>query len=444
MAGLPRTRYAKSGELAIAYNVMGDGPFDLVFVPGFVSHLELSLELPHLADVAYRLSSFARVITFDKRGTGLSDRTAALPTLAERMDDIRAVMDAAGSERAAIIGMSDGGPAAALFAATYPERVLSLVLWVANLAPPLAERGDAAQATMAFMDDYLADHWGDGTTLKFLVGTNAPDEPAVLDLFSRYERNAATPTAAQAILRRGYAVDARPIRGAISVPTLLVAHTSDPVTNINIVRDTAAAIPDARLVETDAPGHWSWDIAQQPDLDHIEQFLTGRPVQRRSDRKLVTVLYTDIVGSTERMVSVGDERWREVLDYHDALTRRELIRYRGREVNTTGDGFVAAFDGPARAVQCAQAIVDGATVFGLDLRAGLHTGECQTRGHDLSGITMHVGARVAALAGPREVFVSSTVRDFVDGADISFESRGSHELKGLPGEWELFSVGARA
>jgi class 3 adenylate cyclase len=444
MAGLPRTQYAKSGELAIAYNVMGEGPFDLVFVPGFVSHLELAHELPHFAEVAARLSSFARLITFDKRGTGLSDRTAALPTLAERMDDIRAVMDAAGSERASIIGMSDGGPAAAMFAATYPERVRSLVLWVACLAPPLAERGEAAQAAFAFMDDYLGEHWGDGTTLYFLVGTNAPNEPAVLDLFSRFERNAATPTAAKAIVRRGYAVDSRPIRGAIGVPTLLVAHASDPVTNIDLVRETAAGIPGARLIETDAPGHWSWDIVEQPDLDHIEEFLTGGTAPRRSNRKLVTVLYTDIVGSTERAVSLGDQRWRELLDHHDALTRREITRYRGREVNTTGDGFIAAFDGPARAVQCAQAIVDGATVLGLDLRAGLHTGECQVRGEDLAGVTMHVGARVAALAGTREVLVSSTVRDIVDGAEIEFASRGQHELKGLPGEWELFAVAARA
>jgi class 3 adenylate cyclase/alpha-beta hydrolase superfamily lysophospholipase len=440
MAAMPRTQYAKSGELAIAYNVTGDGPIDVVFVPGFVSHLELAFELPNLADVAARLGSFARVITFDKRGTGLSDRTAALPTLAERMDDIRAVMDAAGCERAAVIGMSDGAPAAAMFAATYPERVTSLVLWVGGLPPPVSDRGDAAQATFAFIDEYLGEHWGDGTTLQFLIGTNAPTEPAVLDLFSRFERNAATPTAAQAIVRRGWMVDCRPIRSAIGVPTLVVGHTNDPITNIAMLRESAAGIAGATMIETDAPGHWSWDIADQPDLDHIEEFLTGGTLPRPSNRKLVTVLYTDIVGSTERAVSMGDQRWRELLDHHDALTRRELTRYRGREVNTTGDGFVAAFDGPARAVECAQAIVHGATVLGLDLRAGIHTGECQTRGDDLAGVTMHVGARVVKLAGSREVIVSSTVRDIVDGADIAFEPRGQHELKGLPGAWELFAV----
>lgn len=445
MSSWPRTQYALSGDLAIAYNVMGDGPFDLVFVPGFVSHLELAMELPLLFNVAERLSSFARVITFDKRGTGLSDRTAALPTLSERMDDIRAVMDAAGSERAAVIGMSDGAPAAALFAATYPERVQSLVLWVGGLAPALADRGEAAQAAHAFIDQFIAEHWGDGTTMQFLVGTNAPNEPAVLDLFSRFERNAATPTAARAIVRRGWSVDARPIGPAIGVPTLLVAHTNDPITRIEVVRETAANIPGARLVETDAPGHWSWDIAEQPDLDHIEEFLTGMTQhQRPSNRKLVTVLFTDIVESTETAVSLGDDKWRAILDQHDALIRRELVRYQGREVNTTGDGFVAAFDGPARAVECARAILHGATVLGLDLRAGVHAGECQQRGDDLAGVTMHVGARVVSLAGRREVFVTSTVRDFVEGSGIEFEPRGYHELKGLPNKWELFSVAAGA
>jgi class 3 adenylate cyclase len=433
-----------SGELAIAYNVMGEGPLDLVFVPGFVSHLELAMELPHLYAVAERLSSFARVITFDKRGTGLSDRTGALPTLAERMDDIRAVMDAAGSERAAIIGMSDGAPAAALFTATYPERVEALVLWVGCLAEPLAERGDGAQAAFVFIDTFIRDHWGDGTTMQFLVGTNAPNEPAVLDLFSRFERNAATPNAARAIVQRGWAVDSRPIGPAISVPTLLVAHTNDPLTRMSAMRETVASIPGAQLVETDAPGHWSWDIAEQPDLDHIERFLTGKTHERKSNRKLVTVMFTDIVESTERAVSLGDVRWRALLDQHDALTRREITRYHGRVVNTTGDGFVAAFDGPARAVQCARAVLHGATVLGLDLRAGVHSGECQERGDDLAGITMHIGARVLGQAGPREVFVTSTVRDFVGGSDIEFEPRGYHDLKGLPEKWELFSVRAGA
>jgi len=242
------------------------------------------------------------------------------------------------------------------------------------------------------------------------------------------------------VLRRTYTVDARPVRGAIRVPTLLVAHTEDPITPIDVVRETAAEISGARLVETDAPGHWSWDIDERSDLDAIEEFLTGSAHIPVPDRALVTVLYTDIVGSTERALLLGDQRWRQLLDSHDALTRRELRRFRGREVNTTGDGFVAAFDGPARAVQCAQAIVAGATVLGLELRAGLHAGECETRGDDLAGITMHVGARVTALAGPGEVLVSEMVRDLVEGSGIEFEPRGDHELKGLPNMWELFAV----
>jgi class 3 adenylate cyclase len=440
VGGMPRTLYAKSGDLSIAYQVRGDGPMDLVFVPGFVTHLEVGLEVPNIAAVTERLSSFARGITFDKRGTGLSDRTSGLPTLAERMDDIRAVMDAAGSERAAIVGMSEGGPAAALFAATYPERVSALVLWVSCLGPPLEERSEMAKMAVEFFDDYLAEHWGDGSAMRYLIGTRAPYDPAVDELLSRFERNSATPGAAQAVLRRGYHIDARPLCPAISVPTLLVAHPSDPVMPIDFVRDTAAAIPDARLVETDSPGHWSWDIGELADLDVIEEFLTGSAPAHTSEQVLATVLYTDIVASTERAFRIGDERWTRLLDQHDAMTRRSLERYRGREVNTTGDGFIAVFDGPARAVLCAQAILDGAKTLGIKLRAGLHTGECKARGQDLAGVTMHVGARVAAMAGPDEVLVSRTVRDLVSGSGIEFEPRGAHELKGVPEKWELFAM----
>ena len=440
MDGPPRTSYAKSGGLSIAYQVLGDGPLDLVFVPGFVSHLEVDMELPNIAGVAARLSSFARVITFHKRGTGLSDRTFGLPTLAERMDDIRAVMDAVGSERAAIVGMSEGGPAAAMFAASYPERASALVLWVSFLGPPLDERGEEAQAAFAFVDSYVGEHWGDGSASRLLIGSGAPNGPAVDELFCRFERNAATPAAAQAVLRRNVSVDARAVRGAIGVPTLLVAHQDDPFIPIDQVRETAAGIDGARLVLTDAPGHWCWDIAERSDLDVIEEFLTGSSHGCISDRALVTVLYTDIVGSTERALVLGDQRWGRLLDEHDALTRRELRRFRGREVNTTGDGFVAAFDGPARAVQCAEAIVGEARAFELDLRAGLHTGECEVRGDDLAGITMHVGARIAALATPGEVLVSGMVRDLVGGSGIEFETRGEHELRGLPDRWELFAL----
>jgi len=442
MGAPPRTLYAKSGDLSIAFQVFGDGPLDLVFVPGFVSHLEVGMELPNVAGVADRLSSFARVITFDKRGTGLSDRTFGLPTLAERMDDIRSVIDAVGSERPAIVGMSEGGQAAGMFAASYPERASALVLWLSHLGPPLDERDEMTRAAFAVMDTYLGEHWGDGSASRFLIAAGAPPSLAIDELLSRFERNAATPAAAQTVLRRSFGVDARPVRGAIGVPTLLVAHRDDPFAPIELVRATAAGIQGAQLVETDSPGHWTWDIAERSDLDVIEEFLTGSAHARIADRALVTVLYTDIVGSTERALMLGDHRWRRLLDEHDALTRRELRRFRGREVNTTGDGFVAAFDGPARAVQCAQAIVGDATSLGLELRAGLHTGECEARGDDLAGITMHIGARVAALARPGEVLVSGMVRDLVDGSGIEFETRGDHELKGLPNRWELFALTA--
>jgi len=436
----PRTNYAKSADLSIAYQVSGDGPIDIVFVPGFVTNLDVGHELANIAGVTARLASFARVITFDKRGTGLSDRTVGIPTLAERMDDIRAVMDAAGSERAAIIGMSEGGGAAALCSATFPERVSALVLWVSGLGPAIEQRAPMAQATFEVFKKFVGDNWGDGSALRFLMGTNAPQDEATTALFAKYERNAASPSSALAVLETSYAADCRPVRDAINVPTLLVAHSDDLIMPIDLARETAAAIPGAKLVELGSPGNWSWDIADQQDLDVIEEFLTGSRGERRSDRVLATVLYTDIVGSTERVVELGDRRWRETLDAHDEVTRRELRRYRGREVNTTGDGFVAVFDGPARAVACAQAIVEEAHAIGIDVRAGLHTGECETRGNDLAGVTMHVGARVAALAEPREVLVSRTVRDLVAGSGLNFEARGEHRLKGVPQPTELFAA----
>jgi class 3 adenylate cyclase len=438
--GAATTAYARSGELSIAYQVHGTGSDDLVFVPGFVTHLDVGLELANVAGVAARLSSFARCITFDKRGTGLSDRTFGLPTLAERMDDIRAVMDAVGSERAAIVGMSEGGPAAALFAATYPERVSALVLWVTCLGPPLEERPEISKATFAVFESYVGQNWGDGTAMRFLIGAGAPHEPAVDELFARFERNAATPAAAQAVLRRGLEVDCRPIMEAIAVPTLVVAHPDDPVTPIELARQTAAGIVGARIVEPDSPGHWSWDVAERLDLDFIEEFLMGSLADRPADRVLATVLYTDIVGSTELVSRLGDQRWRQVLDAHDTVTRRELRRFRGREINTTGDGFVATFDGPARAVQCAESIIREARTLDIDVRAGLHTGECEVRGRDLAGVTMHIGARVAAHARPGEVLTSRTVRDLVIGSGIEFESRGEHTLKGISRPTELYAV----
>ena len=435
-----RVLFARSGEVSIAYRVIGDGPIDLVFVPGFVSHLEVGLELPNIAGVFDRLSSFARVVVFDKRGTGMSDRTAGLPTLAERMDDVRAVLDAVHCERAAVLGLSEGGPAAAMFAATYPDRVSRLVLWLCGLGPNIEERDEEAQRAVSFFDEFVGEHWGDGSAMRLLVGHGAPFDPAVDDLFARYERYSATPTAAQAVIRRSFAVDSRPLRSAIGVPTLLVAHPTDPIAQIDAVRATALDILGARLVETSAPGHLSWDIAEREDLDVIEEFLTGSRQYRHPNRKLVTVLFTDIVGSTEMAFRMGDQRWAALLDKHDAAVRQELQRFRGRELSTTGDGFIATFDGPARAVECAHAVVGRARVLGLDIRAGLHAGECEVRGDDLSGVTLHVGARVSAEAQGGEILVSRAVRDLVEGSGVAFASVGQYELKGVPERLELFTT----
>ena len=348
MGGPSPTGYAKSGDLSIAYQVIGDGPLDVVFVPGFVSHLDIGWELEPFVKTLTRLSSFARVIVFDKRGTGLSDRTAGLPTLAERMDDIRAVMDAAGSERAAIVGLSEGGPSSMLFAATFPERTAALVLWLTAARPPLDERDEATRSLNTWIDDYIAEHWGDGTAMRWLI-SGCPADAATDELLARYERNAATPTAARSVFRRSSSSDVRPFLSSIGAPTLLIAHTGDPVMPIDAVRSTVAQLPGAQLIEVPIAAHVCWDAAATPELDLIEEFLTGTRHPHEPDRVLATVLYTDIVSSTERAAAIGDDRWRRLLDAHDAAVRRQLVRFRGREVNTTGDGFLAAFDGPARA-----------------------------------------------------------------------------------------------
>lgn len=439
MAGDTTSGYARSGDLSIAYQVVGDGPLDVVYVPGFVSHIDLSWELPPFATALHRFSSFARVIVFDKRGTGLSDRTTGLSTLAELMDDIRAVMDATGSERAAIIGLSQGGPAAMLFAATFPERTASLVLWVSAASVPYDERGDGEKLMADLINEYIGTHWGDGTATRFLLH-GAPGDEATDQLIARFERNSATPAVAQAAYRRGGTFDARNVLSAVTAPTLLVGHVGDPVMPIDAIRRTAGQIPGARLVELPVAGHVSWDWEASSDLDLIEEFLTGTRQPRLPERVLATVLYTDIVGSTAQAEKLGDRRWRQMLDAHDAVVRDQLDRFGGREVNTTGDGFVAAFNRPVPAIQCALAVTHEACSLGVEVRAGVHTGECEVRGNDLAGIAMHVGARVAAAAGPGEVLVSRTVRDVVAGSDIQFDDRGEQALKGLTGSFQLFAV----
>jgi len=435
------TRYAKSGDLSIAYQVAGEGP-DLVCVAGSLSHVELGWEMPATAPIYRRLARFARLITFDKRGMGLSDRSAALPTLEERMDDVRAVMDAAGSESAALVGMSEGGPMSLLFAATYPERVTALVLWstFARLAwAPDYPFGFEQQLGDMYCDQIEA-AWGTGRVWPMISTNDSPDDEATRRRYARLERNSATPAMASAANRFALRVDAREALGAISAPTLVVHRSDDPVTPLEHGRYLAEHIRGARLAVFPGAFHFSGIGNDEDALDEIEQFLTGTRAEHEIDRVLKTVLFTDIAGSTERAVQMGDRRWHELLATHDSTVRRELTRFHGQEVKSTGDGFLACFDGPARAIRCARAIGEEVGAIGLEVRAGLHAGECVARGEDLAGVAVHIGARVARLASPGEVLVTSTVRDLVAGSDIEFTDRGAHSLKGVPGEWHLLAV----
>jgi class 3 adenylate cyclase/pimeloyl-ACP methyl ester carboxylesterase len=435
------TCYARSGNLSIAYQVAGRGP-DLVFVPGSLSHVELGWETPPTAAMYRRLSGFARMITFDKRGTGLSDRTADLPTLEERMDDVRAVMDAADCEKAAVVAISEGGPMALLFAATYPERVSALVLWAtfARMAwAPDYPDGIDVQEGEQFCDQ-IEESWGHGRVWPLISIHDAPDDEGTRRHLARFERNAATPTMAAAANRFGLRVDARQALPAISAPTLVVHRSGDPLVGVAHARYLAEHIRGARLSEFPGDFHESGIGNDEDILDEIEEFLTGTRQEHEIDRMLKTILFTDIVGSTERLMRMGDRRWHELLDAHHSTVRRELERFSGQEVKTVGDGFLATFDGPARAIRCARAITDKVGAIGLEVRAGLHSGECVVRGDDLAGVAVHIGARVGGLAGAGEVLVTSTVRDLVTGSGIEFHDRGRHTLKGIQGEWQLLAV----
>ncbi len=446
LAEQPAVQYAQSGELSIAYQVFGEGDLDLVFVPGFISNADLSWQAPLFGEFFRRFGSFARVITFDKRGTGLSERTLGFGSAEDRMDDIRAVMDTAGCERAALVGISEGGPLTTLFAATYPERASALVLWGTfarvQSAPDYPIGVDPAFIE-SFIDGLVA-RWNTGKALRFFFSNIATD-PETTAFIARYERTAATPRMVREIMHRNCEIDVRSALTAINAPTLVVHRTGDNAVPVECGRYLADEIPGARLLELAGTWHLNGSEGGEADaLDGVEEFLTGRrhdpPVA--IDRVLKTVVFTDIVGSTERAAALGDRRWRELLDAHDTVVRRELSRFRGEEVGTTGDGFLAAFDGPGRAIQCSQAMGQAARDLGLEVRAGLHTGECELRGDDLAGIAVHIGARVSALAGPGEVLVTSTVRDLVAGSGIEFADRGRYELKGVPGDWQLFAVEA--
>ena len=439
----PETRYARSGDVNIAYQVVGKGPLDLVFVMGWVSHLDYFWEEPSFARFLSRLASFSRLILFDKRGTGLSDRVSLneLPTLEQRMDDVRAVMDAVSSERAALMGVSEGGPLCALFAATYPERTAALVMigaYARRVWAPDYPFGATREHYDAFLED-VARNWGGPVGLAARAPSLVDDE-RFRDWWATYLRMSASPGAAFALTKMNAEVDVRHVLPTISAPTLVVHRTGDLSLPVEGARFMAEEIPGARLFELPGDDHLPFVGDQDEILDEVEEFLTGVRRGPEPDRVLATVLFTDVVGSTERAAELGDQRWQVLLAQHNALVRRELDRWRGREIDTSGDGFLATFDGPARAIRCACAIRDSVGGLGLEIRAGLHTGEIQLVGDDVAGIAVHLGARVAALAGGSEVLVSSTVKDLVAGSGIEFEERGEHELKGVPGEWRLYAV----
>jgi pimeloyl-ACP methyl ester carboxylesterase/class 3 adenylate cyclase len=437
----PETRYARSGDLAIAYQVIGDGPIDLVIVPGIISHVEFFHEVPGYTDFLSRLARFARVITFDKRGSGLSDRPADVGTLEERIDDMRAVMDAVGSDRAAIVGWSEGGPMSLLYAATHPDRVTHLVTCASMACYVGSPDRGAVMVPEVFPTfvDVLVEQWGTGWFCEYIAPSIAADAN-VRRFLGRLERQSASPQTMRGLWDAVGKMDVRPVLSAVTVPTLVVRRR-DEVMPPEPSHYIAAHIPGARYVEVPGEDHVPWLGDLETYVGVIEEFVTGQPSAAvPDDRVLATVLFTDIVGSTARAADLGDRRWHEVLDAFQSTVRREVARYRGREVNTRGDDFLVTFDGPARALRCALAITDAAAALGLDVRSGVHTGEVELHGDDLAGIAVHIGARVSALAAPGEVLATTTVRDLVVGSGIAFADRGEHELRGVPGCWSLVAV----
>jgi pimeloyl-ACP methyl ester carboxylesterase/class 3 adenylate cyclase len=440
----PPTQYARSGDASIAYQVAGDGPIDLVLVLGFATHLELQWDWPPFARFFERIMSFSRLIVFDKRGTGLSDPVTEAPTLEQRVDDVRAVMDAAGSERAVLFGISEGGPMSVLFAATHPERVSALVLHGAMGRTTAADDypwATPAEALRESAAEFIAPYWG--RQAEGMVELFAPshlDDPEAVEFTARMERSAASPAMVQQIFEMFLDIDVRAVLPTIRVPTLVLHRRGDRVVNRRAGEQLAAAIPGARYVELPGIDHLPWAGASEPLLGEIEEFLTGARSTPEPDRVLATVMFTDIVGSTERAAELGDARWRDLLAAHQAALRRELTRFRGHEVKTLGDGCMATFDGPARAIQCGCAITEAARSLGLEVRVGLHAGEVELMDEDVGGIAVHIAARVGALAAAGEVLVSSTVKDLVAGSGIGFEDRGAAQLKGISDEWRLFAA----
>ncbi|MFL5898146.1 MAG: adenylate/guanylate cyclase domain-containing protein [Solirubrobacterales bacterium] len=439
------THYADSSGVSIAYQVHEGGPLDLVFVPGFVSHVELFWDDPSVARFLRRLTSFARVVIWDKRGQGLSDRTGRPPTLEDSMDDLESVISAAGLERPAIFGISEGGPMSTLFAATHPERVSSLVLYgtyARMLKAPDFPQGIPPEGLERWGEIVKRD-WGGP------LGVNiwAPSAQGDADFerwWSRLLRYGTSPSGALALMDLYREIDVRGVLPAIDVPTLVLQRRDDRISLVGQGRYLAEAIPAAKYVELEGADHLPVAGDQDALLDEVEEFLVGSRRATESERALATILFTDIVDSTERAAALGDRAWRQLLERHDAIVRRQLSLHRGREVKTMGDGFLATFDGPARAIRCARALQGEVARLGLEVRAGIHTGEVELIGDDVGGMAVNIGARIGALAGPGEVLVSSTVRELVVGSGLEFADRGARALKGAPGEWRLFAVDSAA
>lgn len=439
----PATRYAKSGDLRIAYQVTGSGAIDVVLAPGTISHLDLGWELPATVAAIDWWGSFSRLIRFDKRGTGLSDRPPSVATLEERADDIRAVMDAAGSQKAVLFGGSEGANMACLFAAMHPERTRSLIIWggQARWTRTAGYPWGMSEAEYRKVIDGLRDEW---PSIDYLtgagagLGTDVP--PEELDWWLRFARAAATPSAIVALEEMNLLIDTRDILPQIRVPTLVMNRTGDPVANVEAARDLAAHIPGARFVEFTGNTHQMMGPEVERIRDTIQEFVTGTHTSPATDRYLTTVLFLDIVRSTEHLAKTGDVGWGKLLDRFYGLVREGLARYNGKEVGTQGDGFMVTFDGPGRAIRCASSIGEIARTLGIEIRSGIHTGECQRMGDNIGGIAVHAAARVCAQAGPGEVLVTSTVKDLVGGSGLRFADRGLHSLKGVPGDWQLFAA----
>jgi pimeloyl-ACP methyl ester carboxylesterase len=435
------TRYADSDGVSIAYQVHGEGPLDVAFVPGFVSHVELLGENPLVARFLRRLTSFARVVVFDKRGQGLSDRPGHPPTLEESMDDLSAVMEAAGCDRPAIFGISEGGPMSMLFAASYPRRVSSLVLYgtyarmVRSEDFPLGIPGEAVDRWA----EMVRREWGGPVGLRHWAPSVVGDAEFER-WWARLLRQGTSPSGAIALMELYREIDVRGVLSSIEVPALVLHRLGDRIVPVEQGRFLAERIPGARFVALEGADHLAWTEDQDTLLDEVEEFLTGGRHAHEPDRALKTVLFTDIVGSTETAARLGDRRWRGLLERHDAIVRRQLAAYRGEEVKTMGDGFLATFDGPARAIRCAGAIAGAVHDVELEVRAGIHTGEVELIGDDVGGMAVNIGARIGALANPGEVLVSSTVRELVVGSGLEFAERGAHTLKGAPDRWRLFAV----